>query len=199
MAAPFNLIQRGALQERLSRGLGIKERSPAPQLDSVVTPVVILDDLTRQSEFIAPTERRCVIGHRQVAVVGEFGCWAFSNPSNSGVVAVFDHLLVSTGTVDRFRWGRGQTTGLSLAGVGDPSFADRRISGVPVVQLFAGTNGVTNVLQAYGDVENNFVYELGPGTRLVYVLAPGDVLSVELTNLNIAGSITAGWYELVQQ
>lgn len=94
----YNLIQKGALQERLSRGLGIQERSPAPTLDAVVQPVVILEDLTQQSPFVQPVDRRVWCGRSFTAAAGEFTYIALVNPAGSSCVAVLDFFSVTSAT-----------------------------------------------------------------------------------------------------
>lgn len=100
----YNLIQKGALQERLSRGLGIQERSPAPTLDAVVQPVVILEDLTKQTPFNQPNERRVWGANEFTAAAGEFQYVALHNPT-ANAVAVLDFISMAGGSAQTYRGG----------------------------------------------------------------------------------------------
>lgn len=101
----FNQIQRGALQERLTRGLGINERSPAPTLASDVQPVVLLEDLTKQNPWQQPTERRWSSAFNVPAVVGELGIVTVSSPVGGRSIFVIDRISLVSAVAITVQWG----------------------------------------------------------------------------------------------
>jgi hypothetical protein len=94
-----NHIQRGDLVQRLVRALEIKgTRSPALGLDNLVAPIVILDDLTKQNEWVSSKDRGACIGNNSAAVAAERSGVAIVNPAGSGIIVAVDSVVVSLST-----------------------------------------------------------------------------------------------------
>lgn len=85
----MSVIQRVDIQQRLTRGLHLKERSPAPVLHDKVVPVVIVDDL-QQGE----TERLAGGGILAFNPGANFGNVQLFNPAGSGVEVLVDELIL---------------------------------------------------------------------------------------------------------
>jgi hypothetical protein len=140
--ADFNTIQRGELQQRLSRGLGINERAPAASLASDVQAVVLLEDLTKQTPFVSPVDRRFFGGSVAPPVAAEFSVIAIQNPTGSGVVAVIRKVRFR-GTANPITFGRlvnAVVTGTALAAAPVP--ADSRLGPTSALQARVGSNAI---------------------------------------------------------
>lgn len=139
-----NLIQRGDLAQRLTRGLEIKgQRSPVLTLDNIVAPVVLLEDLTTQTEFKGPKDRRAAFGFIVAAVAGELSGAALVNPLGSGVIIVLERITVATGTavnisVTETAHAAAAATWAPISGAG--IWLDRRNDGLPSALVLAGTD-----------------------------------------------------------
>lgn len=194
MGLLYNLIQRGELQQRLTRGLQINEKAPAQTLASDIQAVVLLEDLTKQTPFVQPLERRFFGGNQVPAVAAEFPAVVLQNPLGSGVVAVVQKLRWR-GTSNPAGVGRlpnALVAGLALSPLPVP--ADSRIGPTSACQVLDGTNAallaptymftmaVSNTVSAPADLPN-------------IVVLPGESLVLEGLTVNTPFD---GWFEFVE-
>jgi hypothetical protein len=189
----FNLIQRGELQERLVRGLVIKERSPAPSLEATVQAVVLLEDLTRQSPFIQPVEKRWSRGRSFAGVAAELSMYAIRNPAGSGIVTVVDSIIVSAGITQSFQVGRNGTATLGL--LGSPLYIDRRNGVASAVQIFEGSDPLSQLTEGpmlQARVAVGAAWEMIPRSYSGILLSPGDTIMIESLSFNTAIEVSFG-------
>lgn len=144
------LIQRADLNQRLTRALEIKgHKSPIRTLDSVVAPVVMVEDLTRQAEWTTPTERRLASTADIAAVVGEAGLLVVQNPISSGVVAVMTKISAhGLNGADPFVFGLCDPAHIP-ANPANLFFCDRRVVGAPTLRAWSGTDAVLRIVNPY--------------------------------------------------
>jgi hypothetical protein len=194
--ADFNTIQRGELQLRLSRGLSINERAPAPSLASDVQAVVLLEDLTKQTPFSSPVDRRFFGGSQVAAVAGEFSCVAIQNPATSGVVAVIRKVRIR-GTANPAVCGRllnAFVTGLAVAAAGVP--ADSRLGPTSALTVLDGTSPALlapNIMFVLALSATVTAPEHEPNV----VILPGESWIMEAGTVNLPFDAYAEWVEYV--
>lgn len=175
------------------RGLIIRERSPAPVLAPEVQAVVTLEDLTKQSVFLQPIERRSGFALNQPAVVAEVGIIAIQNPALSGAVVVVDGLFLQSPNSE-MRIGFGSVTGLAPV-VATLDWFDNRLTGLPVATFQQGTNippQLVNWLTEHRPVSGHTEQVL-PGKLIV--VNPGQNLLVECLVVNVAIRVAFTWIE----
>jgi len=147
---PLNVIQRGELNLRLSRGLEVRQRSGAGLLlaDQVV-PVVTLEDLTRQSLAVEPGERRAYMSTGIIAASpANFGAGAIFNPIGSGALVVVRGFNASASVTQQLVWGISDS--INLPGtVLTPWWSDPRTTGIPLVLARSGTPAGNIVLTEF--------------------------------------------------
>lgn len=197
-----NQIQRGDLLQRLTRGLEIRGvRSPVFALDSNVSAVVLLEDLTRQSEFLAPKDRSAGVGTAVAAVAAEFGGAALLNPVDSGVIVIVDRCILSIAAAQAFNLTQvpfGTITGTYAQPATPEQWMDQRNAGRPTAQLWTGAD-VAPISVAAGAIESQRIGSAGPwmfwdGPGIV--LVPGRGLVAECLTLNVAFNASFRWREV---
>jgi hypothetical protein len=148
---------------------------------------VLLEDLTRQSPFTQPVERRWTVAANIGAIAAEFSMLAMTNLGGQAVVTVVDSILVSVGTSIEFAVGRG--TGVGLQPLSAALYMDSRNGSLSPTLFVTGTNPATNLTEAPSVLRRVAVTEeLLPKTALVIV--PGEVWVVEARTVFIAATIT---------
>lgn len=179
-----NLIQRADLNQKLTRALEIKgQKSPVLQLDNTVQAVVIADDLTKQAEWTNPTSRKLAASVGIVAVVGQTGILAITNPAGSGVIAVVER-ITATGGGGVFTFGLVDPLAVP-AGAATLSFRDRRNVGVPECRAFSGTDAVLRIVVPY------LAFQGATATPVLWyevegiVIQPGETFGVQATTANV--------------
>jgi len=194
----FNQIQRGKLQERLARGLGIQERSPAPTLAGDVQAVVLLEDLTRPTPFLQPRDRSCAGRVLTTAVVGETGLVTLSSNVGGSTIVRVRRLILGSGTAGRFNWGYADnieaTPELAL-------FKDKRNEGIPAALLRSGTDPIDLVANKLGSVQMSTSTGTVQIDDMDIMLIPqvggpiADVFAVQFETSNVAVTISIEWTE----
>lgn len=192
--AEYNLIQRGELQQRLVQGLVIKERSPAPTLSPDVQAVVLLEDLTRQTPFNQPINRRLFSNARVAPVAGLIPGHFISNPAGSGVIALVETVFAAT-TTDSRRFGK--LTGALPGPLGSIDWFDRRnnppLFAVGQGALFARANSSFAATQIatplYTTINMAQPYDVN------MILLPGESFGVERETVNTQLDSTILWTE----
>ena len=189
-----NLIQRADLNQRLTRALEIKgQKSPVLQLDSSVVAVVIAEDLTKQAEWLTPTERKLAVTTTTLATVGQNGIVVVQNPLGSGVVVIIERISVRVGATTAWKFGLCDPLAVPATPV-LPLFRDRRNSGVPETRAFSGTDAVLRIVAEYMNVQSsNSIATPWYDTEGI-VVQPGDTFGIQTVLPNVEFSPTI-WCE----
>ncbi len=192
MPLDVNLIQRGEIQSRLVRGLGIRERSPAPHLAGEISPVVLVEDLSRISPLNPPSDHRpCIVAQATTPAAGQFITLQLRNPTGSGVVLSVMNVIWASTTNDQIR--AGFLSGvLSTAGP-SPAFRDRRLStALPATRTFsqsfaaAGNTGGEFLLDMFCLASTPYSYSLGG------ILVPENA-SVAIESMSANAGLRVSW------
>lgn len=178
-----NLIQRPDLNQRLTKALEIKgQKSPILQLDNSVVAVVIAEDLTKQAEWLTPTDYQLASSVAITAVAGQSGILAITNPVGSGVVAVVQRVTATGGS--KFRFGLVDPVAVPAAPAAI-AFRDRRNVGAPICRAFSGTDAVIRIVNDY------LAFQAGTAVATPWyetdgiVIQPGDTFGVQAETQNI--------------
>jgi len=185
-------IQSPSLWAKVTRNLGIKQRSVAPDLGPTIHPVVVLEDHSVKNIYDVTTERPSGAGVTVGAVAAQFAFLGIFNPLNTGIVARVD-FIAANGTGELF---------ISLedsqlaAGTGQPSWwRDRRLA------LSAADRGAIFSVEAGNQVgaANRPVARLATPffvTGPAIILRPGSGCYVFATVVNTALTGTFWWTEI---
>lgn len=195
MPAAFNQIQRADLQQRLMRGLGIQERSPAPVLAPDVQAVVLLEDFTTQSPYVAPTGRHACAAGQVSAVAAQFCQFELINPAGTGVVGVAKKIYFSTNASALMSWGFRVPGEADLVSTTTRLWTDQRLGGFPTLQVrysARNTIGAFALGIARASATDALVVELPD-----VVLEPGQVLRCQCLSLNVPVDFTLEWEEWI--
>lgn len=178
-----NLIQRADLNQRLTKALEIKgQKSPVLQLDSSVVAVVIAEDLTKQAEWLTPTDYQLAVSAGIVAVAGQSGILAVTNPVGSGVIAVIQAVTATGGS--QFKFGLVDPVAVPV----NPAvvnFRDRRNVGAPICRAFTGTDAVMRIVNEY------LAFQAGAAVATPFyptdgvVIQPGDTFGIQAVTQNL--------------
>lgn len=202
MPREYNSIQRGELQQRLTRGLLINEKSPAPTLDPTVQACVILEDLSKQNPSQSPADRRCgggeIIG---AGGAGLFGQVSLLNPLGSNTIMVVEAFTARVNGTLPCIWG------FSSAVIGAPAargfFYDPRYgipgSIFPTALIYQGTTAAPTI----GIGTAGIMGRLSTGTTTTQgqidlggvVLIPGIAFAVSTEVANAEFSAHFRWVE----
>jgi hypothetical protein len=147
---PLNVIQRGELNLRLSRGLELRQKSGSGLLlADAVSPVVVLEDLTQQSLAVEPGERRAYMATGLIAaVVGEAGYAAVFNPVGSGALLVMRGFNIAASATMQIVWGIVNPLNLP-ANIVTPWWSDPRQVGIPLAVCRQGTNAALQIVTEF--------------------------------------------------
>lgn len=198
MPTEYNQILRGELQQRLARGLEIKDKSPARTLDPTVQAVVLLEDLTKQSITTAPLERRCGGGEVIGAGVGFLGIVTLFNPAAAKQIVVVEEITFRVNGTGAVRWGL--TTGvINEPEVNRPFFYDWRNGAPPIEptsQLFAGAVAAADSISwIVGRLAQGSTTSPGLVPINGLVLLPGVGFQVAAETANLEFSVFFRWLE----
>ncbi len=187
-----NLIQRGDLNQRLTKALEIKgQKSPILTLDNSVVAVVIAEDLTKQTSYTQPSSRKLAVSVNLAAVLAEFGMLMINNPAGSGVIGVLELVTATTSVNMPISFGLSGFFPGTAAGL---FFRDLRNAGVPSIRAWQGSNPANTITGQYmGFQVSNAIatpwYELEG-----MVIRPGDTFGIVGGTVNVAFSPTI-WLE----
>lgn len=180
-----NLIQRADLNQRLTRALEIKgQKSPVLQLENSVVAVVIAEDLTRQAEWLTPTERKLASSVTIGPVAGQTGILAISNPVGSGVIGLVHRVTAVSVTSQLFKFGVVNPAAVP-ANPANLFFRDRRNTGSPTLRAFSGTDAVLQIVNEYLTWQVNNVNAAYWLETPDIVIAPGETWGIQGTTANI--------------
>jgi len=193
-----SLIQRGDIANRLIRRFGLKQRSPAPELNRSVQPVVIVDDIRESTEYEFRTSRHCMGSVSVGALAANNSQVSLKNPTGSGIIARVRQLWISSEALSRPAVLLNQGTLTTLFGSTVKAFLDSRLgiatSGVPICQLRSLQSVAAPGPQLLDD---HFL--LAATVRLLphvqIILNPGDQLTVHNQTLNASIFATYYWVE----
>lgn len=194
-------VQRGDLVLRLARALEIKGRAASLELSQTVAPVVLVDDLTQNQQFLEPKSPGAGCGTTIPAVAAEFAGIALKNPSDSKLVIVVDRIIVGLTVSGTIRVGKfnGDPAATYTA---QPTFAfwlDTRQSGRPAGMIFVGSDPVSPQVQDWwhetrvGSANSFPVFE-AQGNPIV--IGPGHSLCVEHLTVNAPFNVDIRWKEI---
>lgn len=180
------LIQRADLNQRLTKALEIKgHKSPIRTLGSVVGPVVVVEDLTKQAEWVTPTERRLASSVDILPVVGQNGILAIQNPVASGVIAIVT-AVTAFGQTSAQLWTFGLVNPANIpATPANLFFLDRRIPGAPTVRAFSGTSATLDIVNPYLMVQASNAIATPFYSVEGIVIQPGDAFGIQCNAANI--------------
>ena len=187
------------LLKRAISGLDL-EQEEARGFLSRLTPVVLVDDLVPAEIGGSEAQwRRCVGGHYQGAVAGQYSQIQLRNPPNSGVLVVVDKALVAlstAGLVDIWQDVGGYTSASTNKG-----FCDQRQAGSPTAELRYAANAAHLGDNLYGyvrvgttpvEIPGPFILEgMGGG----WPSAGGQAIGFETNVLNVSLTVTFFWRE----
>lgn len=88
-------IQSPSLWAKVTRNLGIKQRSITPELGNVAHPVIILEDHSVKNVYDVTTERPAGAGTIGGAVAAQNTWVGIFNPQGSGIIARVDLVILS--------------------------------------------------------------------------------------------------------
>lgn len=195
MPAAFNQIQRADLQQRLMRGLGIQERSPAPVLSPDVQAVVLLEDFTTQSPYVAPTGRHACAFGQVAAVAAQFTQFELINPTGTGVVGVGKKLIFSTNASALMAWGFRIDGAPDLVSSTTRQWTDQRLGGFPTLTVKYSARAAIEAFNL-GIARCSSVDALQIQLPDV-VLEPGRVLRCQCLSLNVPLDFSIEWEEWI--
>jgi len=198
------LIQRGDLAVRLARALEIKGARGDLSLDNMVAPVVLIDDLTQNQQFLEPKAPGAGAAATLAAVVAEFSGIALYNPPDSKLVLVVDRIMLSIAAAGTVRIGRllgGSAANPGSTYAAQPTFAawlDSRAQGRPAGQIFTGSDPVSQLADWWHEMRvgsaNAFEAFSAQGNPIV--IGPGSALGVEHSLANSAFQCDLRWKEI---
>jgi len=191
-----NLIQRGDLNQRLTKALEIKgQKSPILTLDNQVVAVVIAEDLTKQTVFREPSGKRAGFSRVVPFVALQTVIGVIFNPVGSGLVIV-PHLAFLTASSTTEVVG-GFADPLALPPTASaPVYLDNRNLGVSPVLCRSGTDGALRI------VTELWRYNTGASTGAItyppladVAIQPGQAFGCQHVAGGLGGSISIWWEE----
>lgn len=184
-----NRIQRADLNARLTRALEIKgQKSPIIGLEPMVVPVVVVEDLTKQAEWVTPTERKLAATVLQAAVVGENGYLVVQNPVGSGVVGLVERVTgFGLSASVFFHFGLVNVLPATPAAL---YFRDRRVTGAPALRAFSGSNAALQIVNAYLYWQGSNAISAPWYETEGIVIQPGETFGVQCNTPNSACNLT---------
>lgn len=190
------LIQRADLNQRLTKALEIKgHKSPIRTLDSVVVPMVVVEDLTKQAEWVTPTERRLAATADIAGVAGQNGILAVQNPLASGVIGVLTAVTVApVGTAQPFAFGLVNPLAIP-ATPANLFFHDRRIPGAPTLRAFSGTSATLDIVNPYLFLQGSNAIATPFFSLDGIVIQPGDTFGVQCISAGNVQVRTTIWVQ----
>lgn len=199
-----NQIQRGDLVQRLTRALEIKGvRSPVLSLENAVVPIVLLEDLTKQTEWVSAKDRGASIGVNIAAVVGEKGGLAIINPTDSGVIVAIDSLHVSVSTASDIKAALVDqaTVEATYITTSQAFWTDERNPGFSTARQANGTDAgllPSNALIRIRVGSANALQIWSPNIGAAIIVPPGRALVVECDTPNQGVTVHATWREIAE-
>jgi len=192
-----NLIQRGDLNQRLTKALEIKgQKSPVLTLDNQVVAVVIAEDLTKQNVFNEPSGRRCGFSRNIPLVAGQNPIGVIMNPVGSGIVVVPHMVFLNSSATGEVVAGFADPLALPPT-VSAPVFLDNRNLGVSAVLCRSGTDAVLRIVTE--------LWRYNTGTTTVglpdwppledIVINPGQAFGIQHVVIGASGSVSIWWEE----
>lgn len=180
------LIQRADLNQRLTKALEIKgHKSPIRLLSPDVIPTVLVEDLTKQAEWVTPTERRLAATADILGVVGQNGILAVQNPVASGVIGVLSWVTCFAATsAQPFVFGLVNPAAIP-ATPANLFFLDRRIPGAPTLRAFSGTSATLDIVNPYLWFQASNAISTPQYALEGIVIQPGDAFGVQCNAANL--------------
>jgi hypothetical protein len=192
-----NLIQRADLNVRLTRALEIKgQKSPVLQLDNSIVGVVMVEDLTRQAEYVQPEGKKAGFCDHVPLVAGQSPLGVIYNPPGSGIVCVMEYAFCRPNGNTEIVCGFADPLAIP-AGVVVPIYWDNRNTGVSPVLCRTGNDAAIRI------VTEAFRYNAGTTTVGLPQLPPmrnivvnqGQAFGIQVVTLGGEGGISLWWEE----
>ena len=170
-------IQVGSVMQKLVSALGIHGKVASPTLGDLVHPVVIIEDISRDSWYAGGAERIAGGAAESQGAALQFAALQLLNPVGSLAVAFVDSVSIRTAVTSAF-WIDGGTAQLASAVAASTRFRDTRSSGTPVMTIRSESLAA---LTTTGPFQTG---NAGSNTTILiptdYILQPGDAITVKM-------------------
>lgn len=189
-------IEIGRFAERLRRSLGMAGVvEVAQELAPEISPVIVVEDNSADQQFLQGV-RLCCTGAVQPAVVGVNTLFRFRNPVGSGVLAVFNQVMMSPTVTSTLLCGYGVAQ-VDLPTAAATGLRDRRWErGTPSSTTIIGSRA-NNVAIAFSTAI--FAVRVSANFPIIYneplILLPGETLEMGTTGLNLEIHLGNTWTE----
>lgn len=188
------LIQRGDLQSRIARGMGMQDRSPAPEFSRELQGVVLVDDLTRPNLGKDPTSRTSWVRLSPPPVGAALSIVSIAVPSDARLVLRVDQIIFAAGAALTLYVGFGTQEQVTQF---LPAFADQRNGAQASYLAKYGSNAADLValglFSVQGSVNNPTLIVNDPGLVLAPLSADAsvqDVLLIEGLTVNTGFTVS---------
>jgi len=193
--ALFNEILTGRYNRFLQKLLQLKGPAPAPQLASEITPAFDVEDVPVELRVLNGTNL-WVWGITVPQVAAQTSALQFRNPTGSGMVAVLEHIILSSNTTQLYTIGWQGNNPADLANSGAAVRRDIRIqSGLSAMKL-SSANNVAGLTLDVGEMQvlASTPYTLFSDKHHQFPLLPSCALRI-LGSANASISLMAMWRE----
>lgn len=188
-------IERGQFSTFLRRYLGMSGESfVSDELAPEVSPILVLESERAEWEFLKNAKLLAFQNNFSPAAASA-ASWRIRNPVTSGIVAVFEDIVLSA-NVDTFvQIGISPTDQPNFANLGAVAARDTRIrleTGSALVTSFESAGGITGNI-----ITGNFISAFNPWRYKgrTIVLTPGGIVGISTAALTGTAAITAWWLE----
>ncbi len=194
------LIQTGNVSEKLVAAFGARGRSISPTLGDVVHPVAILENLADPSWWEQQVQRTCMARVLVGAIAGEMDVVQLFMAANAGALIRINWIGVMGTVATRFNYGYSNFIENTVE---SPFFVDRRIPGLPLGLVRAGTDAADQVPNKLGSIQLSSSQVRGETQDLGVILRPlgqdvMDVFAIEAETANQTYVFVLNWTEYVR-
>lgn len=188
------------LKDRLRRQYSLINSDAGTQLEDVVVPIVLVDDLTRGLTVDDLYRRPAIAYSSQAGVVGEQSYSYIRAPSAQGAAIFVDYCVVSRTAAGKFYLAGGYS-GFFAGSTKDTTtkfWKDRRLPGIPSAEIAHGSNvGVLTggIWGRFGNA-NSHTHILVPIGATIMPPQPGqgsELSSVLIFNVDANQALQVSW------